>query len=174
MSNIYLRQSTLDDLPKIIDIIEGAKKTLRDRGVDQWQVGYPNNEILKRDIQEDISYVLILDGEVVGTAALQQGYDKNYQDMASGNWSNDSDVTYSIIHRIAVESGHQGQHLSSALIQQLLTISHYLGYSDVRIDTHPDNLVMQHVISSNGFDEKGTITMDEYHGIRKAYQILLK
>ena len=174
MSNIYLRQSTVDDLPRIIDIIGGAKKTLRDRGVDQWQVGYPDEKILEQDIQEDISYVLILDGEVVGVAALQQGYDKNYQDMTSGSWSKDSDVTYSIIHRIAVEPGHQGQHLSAALIQQLLTISHYLGYSDVRIDTHPDNLVMQHVITSNGFVEKGTITMDEDHGIRKAYQILLK
>ncbi len=27
MSNIYLRQSTLDDLPRIIDIIGGAKRT---------------------------------------------------------------------------------------------------------------------------------------------------
>lgn len=174
MSNIYLRQATLDDLPKVIDIIEGAKETLRDRGVDQWQAGYPNNDILKQDIQEDISYVLILDGEVVGTAALQQGYDKNYQDMTSGSWSDKSEVTYSVIHRIAVEPGHQGQHLSAALIQQLFTMSHYLGYSDVRIDTHPDNLVMQHVITSNGFVEQGTITMDEDHGIRKAYQILLK
>jgi len=174
MSNIYLRQATLDDLPRVIDIIEGAKKTLRDRGVDQWQQGYPNDGLLKQDIEEDISYVLMLDGEIVGTAALQQGYDKNYQDMTSGSWASDSDVTYSVIHRIAVEAGHQGQHLSAALIQQLLTMSHYLGYSDVRIDTHPDNLVMQHVITSNGFTEKGTITMDEDRGIRKAYQILLK
>lgn len=149
MSNIYLRQSTLDDLPRVIDIIEGAKKTLRDRGVDQWQQGYPDNEILKQDIQEDISYVLMLDGEVVGVAALQQGYDKNYQDMTSGAWSDNSEVTYSIIHRIAVEAGHQGQHLSASLIQQLLTMSYYLGYRDVRIDTHPENLVMQHVITSN-------------------------
>lgn len=76
MSNIYLRQATPDDLPRIIDIIDGAKKTLRDRGVEQWQQGYPNEEILKQDIQEDISYVLVLNGTVVGTAALQQGYAK--------------------------------------------------------------------------------------------------
>lgn len=174
MSNIYLRQATPDDLPRIIDIIDGAKKTLRDRGVEQWQQGYPNEEILKQDIQEDISYVLVLNGAVVGTAALQQGYDKNYQEMNSGSWDSDSDVTYSIIHRIAIEADHQGEHLSSALIQQLFTMSNYLGYRDVRIDTHPDNLVMQHIISSNGFEEKGTITMDEDDGVRLAYQILLK
>lgn len=70
MSNIYLRQANIDDLPRIIEIIDSAKKTLRDRGVDQWQSGYPDNEILKQDIEEDISYVLILNGEVVGAAAL--------------------------------------------------------------------------------------------------------
>ncbi|PMD67898.1 GNAT family N-acetyltransferase [Companilactobacillus nuruki] len=174
MSNIYLRQTTLDDLPRIIEIIDGAKKALRDRGVNQWQDGYPSEEVLKRDIQEDINYVLILDGEIVGVATLQQGYDKNYQDMDSGAWDDDSDVTYSIIHRIAVDSAHQGEHLGSYLIQHLLTMSHYLGYSDVRTDTHPDNLIMQHIITNGGFEEKGTVTMDEDHGVRKAYQILLK
>ena len=174
MSNIYLRQATMDDLPKIIEIIDGAKKTLRDRGVEQWQQGYPDNEILKQDIEEDISFVLVLNSNVVGVAALQQGYDKNYQDMTSGSWDKDSDVTYSIIHRIAIEADHQGEHLSAALIQQLLTMSYYLGYQDVRIDTHPDNMVMQRIIENNGFEEKGTITMDEDDGVRLAYQILLK
>lgn len=93
--------------------------------------------------------------------------------MNSGSWDDDSDVTYSIIHRIAIEADHQGEHLSAALIQQLMTMSYYLGYRDVRIDTHPDNLVMQHIITSNGFEEKGTITMDEDKGVRLAYQILL-
>lgn len=174
MSNVFLRQAKLDDLPRIIDIIDSAKKTLKDRGVDQWQQGYPNKEILEQDIQEGISFVLMLNGRVVGVAALQQGYDKNYQDMDSGSWSDDSDVTYSIIHRIAIEADHQGEHLSAALIQKLMTMSYYLGYRDVRIDTHPENLVMQHIITSNGFEEKGTITMDEDDGIRLAYQILLK
>lgn len=129
MSNVFLRQAKLDDLPRIIDIIDSAKKTLKDRGVDQWQQGYPNKEILEQDIQEGISFVLMLNGRVVGSAAL---------------------------------------------IQQLMTMSYYLGYRDVRIDTHPDNLVMQHIITSNGFEEKGTITMDEDKGVRLAYQILLK
>lgn len=34
MSNVFLRQAKLDDLPRIIDIIDSAKKTLKDRGVD--------------------------------------------------------------------------------------------------------------------------------------------
>jgi len=174
MSTIYLRQSHSDDFERVAEIISGAKKMLFDRGVNQWQKGYPDEAILQRDIEEGINYVLILDGAVVGTAALQQGYDRDYQNISEGRWSENYDVTYSIIHRIAVESGHQTKQLYIALIQQLLTMSYHLGYSDVRIDTHPDNLVMQHVITDSGFDEKGIITLDADDGVRKAYQILLK
>lgn len=174
MSNIYLRQARSEDLPKVLDIISGAKKTLRDRGVDQWQSGYPDEAILKQDLKDGINYVLLLDGEVVGTAALQQGIEENYENIVNGSWDKDSKKEYSVIHRIAVEPGHQGKHLSAALIRQLLTISYQLGYSDVRIDTHPENLVMQHVITTNGFVEKGEISMEEDDGPRKAYQIILK
>ncbi|WP_125762961.1 GNAT family N-acetyltransferase [Companilactobacillus hulinensis] len=174
MSNIYLRQAKADDLEKVVKIINGEKNALLVRGVNQWQRGYPDEEILKRDIEEGINYVLILDGSIVGTAALQQGYDKSYQDISGGSWSSESDVTYAIIHRIPVEPGHQGEKLTTALIQQLLTMSYYLGYYDVRIDTHPDNRVMQHVITENGFVERGIITLDTDQDIRKAYQILLK
>ncbi|MFD1472179.1 GNAT family N-acetyltransferase [Companilactobacillus mishanensis] len=173
MSNIYLRQAREEDLPKVLDIISGAKKTLRDRGVDQWQTGYPDEAILKQDLKDGINYVMLLDGEVVGTAALQQDNDPNYIDLQGGNWADDSHENFSVIHRIAVEPGHQGQHLSAALIRQLLTTSYARGFSDVRIDTHPDNLVMQHVITSNGFIEKGLISMEEDEGARKAYQIIL-
>ncbi|WP_129045642.1 GNAT family N-acetyltransferase [Companilactobacillus metriopterae] len=173
MSNIYLRQATMNDLPRVYEIIDGAKQTLKNRGVDQWQSGYPDHAILKKDTEDGITFVLLLDGEIVGTAALQQGSDKNYEKIANGNWQDISKSEYSIIHRIAVEPGHQGKHLSTTFIQQLLTMSYHLGYPDVRIDTHPENLVMQHVITTNGFEERGTITMDEDHGIRKAYQLVM-
>lgn len=174
MSNIFLRQSKLDDLPSIVQIINDAKESLQERGIDQWQQGYPNEEVLKQDIQENISYALILDSEVVGVATLQQGYDKNFQEMLSGSWSDESEVTYSTIHRLSIAADHRGEHLCTVMIQQLLTISYYLGYKDVRTDTHPDNLALQHIVTENGFNEKGTIKMDEDQDVRKAYQIILK
>lgn len=173
MSSIYLRQSKPGDLKKVIEIINGEKNVLLVRGVNQWQNGYPSEEVLENDIEEGISYVLILDGEIVGTATLQQGYDKSYQ-VIDGSWSDKSEVTYSVIHRIAVEAGHQGEKLITSLIQQLLTISYSLGYRDIRIDTHPDNRVMQHAIVENKFIERGSIVLDMDQGIRKAYQIILK
>lgn len=172
MSNIYVRQTTLDDLPKAMETIAGTKKTLSDNGVDQWQQGYPNEEIVKQDIEEDIGFSLILDGEIVGGAALQQGYDKDFQDMIDGAWDSESDVTYAIIRRLSVNE--KGKRFCSDLIENLLTISHYLGYSDVRTDVHPDNLEMKRIITDCGFVEKGTIRVARENDKRIAYQILLK
>ncbi|PAK65751.1 GNAT family N-acetyltransferase, partial [Lactococcus lactis] len=47
---------------------------------------------------------------------------------------------------------------------------------DIRIDTHPDNLGMQHVITTNGFTKRGVIYMAENDGEaspRYAYQLVI-
>jgi RimJ/RimL family protein N-acetyltransferase len=62
------------------------------------------------------------------------------------------------------------------MISGLITISGVLGYKDIRIDTHPDNLGMQHVITTNGFTKRGVIYMAENDGEaspRYAYQLVI-
>ena len=85
MATIYMKKATEEDLPRVLDIIDLAKKTLKKRGVNQWQNGYPDPEILTQDIKDGINYIMVLDGEVVGTAALQQGIDPNYETIKDGH-----------------------------------------------------------------------------------------
>lgn len=176
MATIYMKKATEQDLPRVLEIIDLAKKTLKKRGVDQWQNGYPDEEILKQDIKDGINYITLLDGVVVGTAALQQGIDENYEVIAEGQWDEESNPEYTVVHRIAVDPNYAGHNLSDTMIHHLLTLSRSLGYSDVRIDTHFENMAMQHVIEKNGFLHRGTITMleDENSVPRIAYQTLIK
>lgn len=174
MATIYMKKATMDDLDTVIEIIELAKKTLKQRGVNQWQDGYPDAEILKDDISQGITYLMMVDGEVVGTAALQQGIDENYQVIEDGNWDENSEDKYTVIHRIAVNAKFAGKNLSDTMIHHLLTLSRQLGYTDVRIDTHFENKAMQHVIEKNGFIHRGTIRMHEDRQPRIAYQMIIK
>lgn len=174
MTTIYMKQATKGDLAKVIDIIDLAKKTLKERGVDQWQDGYPDHEILKNDIEQGITYLMMFDGQIVGTAALQQGIDENYQVIEDGAWSEYSEEKYTVIHRIAIDSNYSGNNLADTMIHHLLTISRQLGYTDTRIDTHFENKAMQHVIEKNGFIHRGTIRMHEDRQPRIAYQMLIK
>ncbi|KIS02656.1 GNAT family N-acetyltransferase [Paucilactobacillus wasatchensis] len=174
MSTTYLRKTTKADLPQISAIIADAKDYLKQQKIDQWQNGYPAAQNLLADINNGISYVLIIDGQIAGTAALWQGIDVNYLAIEDGTWQNGIEARYTAIHRIALSSSFRGKHLSEKLISGLLTISRALGYRDVRIDTHPDNLGMQHVIKTNGFDYRGIVFMQADGSKRLAYQLLLE
>lgn len=174
ITTTYLRRAVPVDLPAIIAIITDAKAYLKAQGIDQWQDGYPAAADLTQDIDDGITYVLSVDDQVVGTAALHQGIDVDYLSIEDGRWVNGTEARYAAIHRIAVSSQFRGQHLSRKLMSGLLTIASSLGYRDIRIDTHPDNLGMQHVITSNGFTHRGTVYMHASHAKRLAYQLLIK
>ena len=176
MSATYLRQATNADLPEIKKIIEEAKAYLKKQGIDHWQDGYPATEDLETDVNFGITYVLIVDGKIAGTAALHQGLDVNYLNIHDGEWINGVHGRYTAIHRIAMSSNFRGQHLSDKMVSGLITISGVLGYKDIRIDTHPENLGMQHVITTNGFTKRGTIYMSESDSEaspRYAYQLII-
>ncbi|TPR12321.1 GNAT family N-acetyltransferase [Apilactobacillus timberlakei] len=177
MPATYLRKSTEKDLPEILDIIHSAISYLGEQGIDQWQHGYPADDDLKKDIADGINYVLVTDGNIAGTATIHQGIDPNYLKIEDGEWVNGSEAHYAAIHRVAISNKFRGQHLSQKLVSSLITVSTVLGFKDVRIDTHPENMAMQHVITSNGFEKRGIIHMRENGHpwtARYAYQLLIK
>lgn len=176
MAASYLRQARNEDIPEIKNIIHGAIEFLHEQGIDQWQKGYPSDGDLETDVKNGIGYVLIFDDQIAGFAALHQGLDINYLNIHDGEWINGVEGRYTAIHRIAVSPNFRGQRLSQEMMSGLITISGILGYRDVRIDTHPENMAMQHVITSNGFEKRGVIYMQENgheETPRYAYQFII-
>ncbi|MTV81371.1 GNAT family N-acetyltransferase [Secundilactobacillus folii] len=173
MSVSYLRRAVESDLPAIKRIISDAKAYLKAQKINQWQDGYPDDAILKQDIEDGITYVLIIDNQLAGTAALHQGIDIDYLKIDDGSWKNGIDAHYTAIHRIALAGNFRGKHLSEKLMSGLITISSLLGFKDIRIDTHPENVGMQRVITSNGFEKRGKVYMHSSNDLRIAYQLLI-
>ncbi|UQS83085.1 GNAT family N-acetyltransferase [Bombilactobacillus thymidiniphilus] len=153
----HLRKVQSNELATVTAIIEEAKTVLKGRGVDLWQEGYPDQAILQDDIDRGIAYFLVKDGKVVGVAALETQGEASYDQIHEGQWRPDSKERYAILHRVAIAKGHQGEGLASIFIQHLISAAVALDFSDIRIDTHLDNLAMQHVITKNGFQECGVI-----------------
>ncbi len=169
---LYLRLSTNKDLNKIVKIINNGKTFLKSQNINQWQDGYPAAEDISNDIKNSIGYVFIEDGEIAGYAALHQGIDPMYLKISNGNWITGTHARYTAIHRIAMASKFRGQHLAEKMISNLITVSGVLGYKDLRIDTHPDNKIMQHTILKSGFEKRGTVHMPAPDGSpRFAYEL---
>ncbi|ANZ57620.1 GNAT family N-acetyltransferase [Fructilactobacillus lindneri] len=174
MTCTYVRKSTEKDLPAISKIINAGRGFLKEQGINQWQGTYPSQADIKRDIDNGISYVLDIDGKVAGSATLHLGIDPDYLEMEEGEWKNGSEAHYSAIHRVSVSHEYRGQGLAYKLISGLLTISDLLGFKDVRIDTHPKNEGMQHIILASGFTRRGIIRTKAEDDDRYAYQIELQ
>ncbi|KRN81751.1 acetyltransferase [Pediococcus ethanolidurans] len=169
----YLRKATVQNIPAVSKIIDSAKDFLKAQGIDQWQDGYPAQSDLETDVKNQINYVLIVNGQIAGTAALAN-HDANYDVITGGNWQGPANAKYTAIHRIAMSPDFRGQHLSEKMISGLFTLSNQLGYQQVRIDTHPDNKLMQHLITKSGFVYCGKVLMDkDPNEVRLAYQFFL-
>lgn len=160
MDATYLRPSTKDDLPLIEQVIEDGRQALKAASSTQWQDGNPTKETLADDVRQRQSWVLLVNGQVAGVATLKPGPEADYRTITGGHWVNDSD-DYVTIHRVAISSHFRGQHLSSFMFSNLLTVGQELGYTNFRIDTHEQNQVMQHLIKKFGFQYRGTVTVDD-------------
>lgn len=158
-----IRMAYPNEIKRIMEIIQDAKESLAQRQVDQWQDGYPDEEIIFEDILESRGYVAVEDQEVVAYAAVHKGNEAAYNEIYDGKWEHDN-YNYVTFHRVAVAKEAAGKGVAQTFLQGL--IEGEKG-PDFRCDTHPDNLVMQHLLEKLGYHYCGKVPID---GVRLAYQ----
>lgn len=86
MAAIYIRKAVTEDFDKINAIISQAKKLLKADGSPQWQDGHPDAQTIKDDIAKQVMWVLIVDGQVAGNAALILSPEPTYATIEAGEW----------------------------------------------------------------------------------------
>lgn len=141
--------SKLEDVDTIIKIYDIARKYMRDNGnYSQWINGYPSKEQIINDINNNVSYVVKENNIIVAVFVFIIGIDNTYINIENGNWH--SNNTYGVIHRIASEGSVK--EITNFVFNWCLNSINYL-----RIDTHKDNLIMQHCVTKFGFKCCGII-----------------
>lgn len=166
------RRAVEADIPQIMTVIEDARRRLFFLGIDQWQDGYPDEAAIRNDIEKGCGWV-IDDSELPGPAAyaaIVKGPDPYYAEIKDGSWLY-PDEPYLVIHRICVRDGRTNRGLAARLIQQASLLAAREGVN-LRIDTHPDNLRMQHLAASAGFVRCGIVQVRD--GARIAYELHIR
>jgi len=153
------RKATLSDANCILEIIRQAQAYLKSQGINQWQNNYPNLETIQKDIQEQIGYVLVKDGIVLGTVAVSFDGEKNYDQIYQGEWK--SNQAYAVVHRIAVREEYKGQGLSSIIMDRIEEMCRERGVYSIKIDTHEENQSMQNFLKKSGFEYCGIIYLTD-------------
>ena len=146
---MHIRKATYEDIPALMHIFECAKGIMRASGnMHQWGSGYPSEEIVCKDIDAGVCYVMCDDDTIVATMAFIPGPDPTYSVIEGGAWPNNE--PYHVIHRIAVAVPGRG--CARSLLDWAFERA-----DTVRIDTHRDNLIMHHILRSYGFEYCGVI-----------------
>lgn len=161
-----IRPATDSDLPTICGIYSHARRQMALAGnPKQWGNDKPSPETIREDIRKKQSYVISIHGHICGVFALITGDDATYQVIEDGAWLNDK--PYGTIHRIAGNGQVHGifAAVSSFCESKLVTD----GIQNIRIDTHEDNRIMQHLLVEYGYTKCGRIYV-ENHTPRIAYQ----
>lgn len=147
-----IRIATKDDFENICSIFASAREYMRLNGnSDQWRDGYPYPEIIQEDIDSNTCHVCVENDTIIGVFTLFDGPDTCYGTIFNGTWLNDA--PYGVIHRIAVNSNRRG--VASRCIAFCEE-----RYTDLRIDTHRDNIPMRRFLQKHGFIECGTVIID--------------
>lgn len=158
-----IRKTTMEDLDQILSIYAYARKQMRLSGnPDQWGEDKPSPELIKNDIQNGSSYVIIdpISNDIAGVFTFIIGDDPTYQRIENGSWLNHD--TYGTIHRIASCGTQKG------IFRCCLAFCETLA-PNIRIDTHECNRTMQHLLESNGYIKCGRIYVTD-GSPRIAYQ----
>lgn len=169
-----IRQSTYDDIPRIMELFAAARGIMRSDGnMEQWSGEYPQESVARADIDLGHSFVVEADDSVtgmpsvVGTFAFIPDIEPTYNKIFEGQWL-DADGPYATIHRLASTPDSHG--VAYECFRWAYEQCTRNGRS-LRIDTHRDNRIMRHVIARFGFRYCGIIYLLDGNP-RLAYQIL--
>ena len=150
---INIRKAKQSELAKIMEIYAYARKIMKDNGnATQWGNNRPDIATIQKDIEQQQLYVVEQQNAIHAVFAFVLGEDPTYRVIEDGQWQDNSE--YGTIHRVASNGTISG---IFDLIMQFCEqkIKH------IRIDTHKDNTIMQHLIEKHQFQRCGIIYVSD-------------
>lgn len=156
-----IRRATEKDLNDLMEIYAYARELMiRNGNPTQWSPSYPGKVRIREDIEKQICYVCVENGEIEGVFVYCCGPDPGYRRIDHGKWLNDA--PYGVVHRLASRGRIRG-------VADFCLEWAFEKCRNLRIDTHRDNHAMRHILDKNGFIPCGTVYVEDGSS-RIAYQ----
>ncbi len=157
-----IRKAIPAELEDICEIYAKARAFMVKTGNPrQWnRSAYPPIELIKKDIKDEKLYVCTENGKPV--CAFFYTFGENAEPLYSKFSA--TPVTYGVVHRIASDGSVKG--VGRFCLSWAIEKS-----GKLMIDTHPDNKVMQGLLSSLGFTYIGDINIPDDDDIRLVYYV---
>ena len=167
--NYNFKKADITDIPEIWAILQQAIIRRKNDGSNQWQDGYPNPEVIKKDIEKGYGYVLT-DGEnAIGYCAILINDEPEYLKI-EGKWLTNADFV--VFHRVAIAEKYLGKNLSQKIIDFIEEFARKNNIKSLKADTNHDNFAMMKIFEKSGFTFCGIVY---FRGSpRRAYEKMLE
>lgn len=156
-----IRNATPEDLDILLKLYDNARSFMAAHdNPTQWGNTYPSRGLLESDIESGCSYVCEEYQNVIAAFYYRFKEEDSYRRIYNGPWLDES--PYGVVHRITSSGTIRGT--GSFCLDWALSQC-----GNLRIDTHRDNRVMQHLLEKKQFTRCGIIYLAD-SGERIAYQ----
>jgi GNAT superfamily N-acetyltransferase len=166
--NYHFRKAELSEIAPIWEILQQAILRRKEDGSQQWQDGYPNPDVIKKDIEKGEGFVLVEGETIIGYSAVLINDEPAYEKI-EGNWLTTDDFV--IIHRVAISEKYLGKGFAKMIIKYVENFALSNNIFSVKADTNFDNFAMMKIFENLGYTYCGEVY---FRGSpRKAYEKVL-
>ncbi len=166
--NYHFRKAELSEIVPIWEILQQAIQRRKEDGSNQWQDGYPNPEVIQKDIEKGKGFVLV-DGEtIIGYSAVLINDEPAYEKI-EGKWLTNGNFV--VLHRVAISEKYLGKGLAKMILKYIEEFAVSNNIYSIKADTNFDNIAMMKIFESSGYTYCGEVY---FRGSpRKAYEKFL-
>ena len=148
------RKAITQEIPQIWAIIQKAIQRRKADGSTQWQDGYPNEESIQKDVENEVGFVLT-DGEnIIGYSAVLINDEPEYANI-EGKWLTDGD--FMVYHRVAIAEEYLGKGFAKMMIENIHQYAIENSIYSIRADTNFDNHAMLKIFNDLGYNYCGEV-----------------
>lgn len=158
---MQVREAKLEDVDAVMGLVRRVVPQMRASGNFQWDDLYPNASVFETDVAKAQLWVVDVDGQIAGVAAITTDQEPEYADVG---W--DLSEWAIVVHRLAVDPAFQGQGVAMALMLQAEVVGRSRQIAVLRVDTNTQNEATQRLFPKLGYALAGEIGLGFRPGLR--------
>ncbi len=163
------RPAKYSEASQVWQILKDAIKRRKKDGSNQWQDGYPNMKVVKKDIEKKIGFVLTQNDTIIGYTAVIINEEPDYINI-EGRWLSNQDFV--VYHRVAISEEFLAKGMAKKMIKLIEQYALSKNIYSLKADTNHDNIPMMKIFEKLGYSFCGIVYIRQ--SPRRAYEKVLE
>lgn len=150
-------QAVSKDLNEIMCLLKLCVEKMNREGSYQWDSSYPNEQVIKEDIEKGHLYTCKNQDKILGIIVLNYCQNSQYKKLT---WKDENGKVLAI-HRMAVHVDYQRKGIAKSLMTFAEDLAIKESCTSIRTDTYIENIKMQSMFPKLGYTKVGEVFFNQ-------------